>query len=124
MKKIMLLCAALFALAAITGCKGKNESSYKGIWGHYNKAEITLHDDSTAEIVIWSADFVGHFRDKMSGVYCITNDSVLIFQWDKTGTRNKFYCNPPYIDTLVIRNDTLFNHTEKGYFILTLQNNL
>ena len=121
MKKIMLLCAAMIALAAMNSCRNKKVSAYNGIWGHYNKAEITLFDDSTAGIAIWSADFVGHFRDKMSGVYSITNDSVLILQWDKTGKLNKVYCNPPYIDTLVIRNDTLYNHSEKGYFMLTLQ---
>ncbi len=121
MKKIMLLCAAMIALAAMYSCRNKKVSAYNGIWGHYNKAEITLFDDSTAGIAIWSADFVGHFRDKMSGVFNIADDSVLIFHWTEIGKRNKVYNNPPYIDTLFVRNDTLFNHSEKGYFILTPQ---
>mgnify|MGYP003299943702 CR=1 FL=1 len=121
MKKVFLLGAMACALVMMTACKNKNESVYQGIWGFYNKAEITLYEDSLASIAIWSADFDGHFRDKMSGVFNIADDSVLIFHWTEIGKRNKVYNNPPYIDTLFVRNDTLFNHSEKGYFILTPQ---
>ena len=66
-------------------------------------AWLNLPDDSTANIMIYSNEFVGHYSDKLKGVYRFINDSVLVVQWNWADENNDVYTNPPYTDTLVIR---------------------
>ena len=74
-------------------------------YGALEGAWLNLPNDSEANILIYSVEFVGRFSDKMKGHYRHIDDSTLVVHWDWADEDNDVYTNPPYIDTLGIRGE-------------------
>ena len=83
-------------------------TSYRGEWNELENVQLTIQNDSIVWAEIWSSEFVGHFNDRMSGLYTIKNDSLIVIQWKEVKKSNEVYTKvPSKNDTLYIIGDTL-----------------
>ena len=109
-KKLLTFCVII--CFAIVACDYEYESesgiSYSGQWKEIEKARLTLKSDSVVSAEIWSAEFVGYFNDRISGIYEIQSDSLMIIRWKDVKSSNDVYTEvPAQRDTFHIIGDTL-----------------
>ena len=116
MKKIILICVAAIALCAACYEEQETGVTYRGSWNRDHDAKLIFINDSIVKAEFWSNSFVGYFNDRMSGIYEITGDSLMIIQWKEIKVSNEVYTKvPKKKDTLCILDDTLRRNIGKPY---------
>lgn len=119
-KRTYCYAVAFFAVMCFTlaACHhdGASGTSYRGEWSDLQNVQLTIKNDSVVLARIWSSEFVGHFNDKMSGLYSIKNDSLMVIQWKEVKNSNGVYTKvPSKNDTLYIIGDTLRKYVGELY---------